>query len=222
MHNNDKCAERMAMIDKMGSYLASRPRRAATIVLTLASALVLVLAGLAMELSHTGQEPYPSQDLGFSLDGDDDVLFTQGPVPKWYNKTSNETLPFTPYTGAAAAFGSVGHGWASFPFGDDPSLSAQTGVPSTQYRDWGGSIGLSWELTDMTSNGFFDQGDTVLFTITSLEEDVVFYFALAFYPYGVSHPPSCSEMSFAIHDGELYSWYSENLPSQEPWYPPIP
>lgn len=210
------------IIDRLGSYLASRPRRAATLVLTLAAAFVLVLAGLALELSHFGQEPYPSQDLGFSLVGDETVLFTQGPVMNWHNETSNETLPITPYEGAKAAFGGGGYGWGTFLFGDDSNLSAQTDVPSTESRDWGGSIGLSWELTDSTSNGFFDQGDTVLFTVTSLEEDVVFYFALAFFPYGSPYSPYCTEMSFAIHDGKLYTWHSANLVSEEPWYAPIP
>jgi hypothetical protein len=213
-------SEKMVIIDRLSSYLASKPRTAATLVLTLAVAFVLVLAGLALELSDFGQAPYPSQDLGFSTVGDN-VLFTQGLVMKWHNETSNETFPMTPYAGALAAFGGGGYGWGTFPFGDDPSLSAQTGAPSTQYRDWDGSVGLSWELTDLTSNGFFDQGDTVLFTITSLKEDVVFYFALAFFPYGSLDRPSCTEMSFAIHDGKLYSWYSDNLPSREPWYAPF-
>lgn len=206
------------MIDRLGSYLASRPRRAASLVLTLVVALALVLAGLLLELSHFGLAPYPSEDVGLSLIDSKMVLFTQGPVMRWWNQTSNETLPYTTYCGAKAAIGSEDSGWGSFPFGDDSNLSAQTGVPSTQYRDWDGSIGLSWELTDVTSNGFFDEGDTFALTISSLKEDTVFFFGLAFYPYGTSFRPWCSEMSFAIHSGKLYSWYSDYLPSQTPWW----
>lgn len=205
------------MIDRLGSYLASKPRRAALLVLTLVVALALVLAGLVLEMSNFGQAPYPSEDLGFSLI-DGKVLFTQGHVISWWNQTTNESDPYTTYSGAKAAFGCEGHGWGSFPFGQDPALSADTGVPSTEYRDWDGSIGLSVELTDLTSNGFFDEGDTVLLTITSLKEDTVFFLALAFYPFGTSFPPTCSEMSFAIHDGELYSWHSDYLPASTPWY----
>lgn len=206
------------MIDRLGSYLASKPRRAATLVLTLALAFVLVLAGLALELSHFGQAPYPSQELGFGL-VDGNVLFTQGPVMRWHNETSNKSEPMTPYAGAMGAFGGEGYGWGGFWFGDAPQLSAGTGAPSAQYQSLDGSIGLSWELTDLTSNGFFDQGDTVVFTITSLKEDAVFFFALAFFP-GGGWGPYCTEMSFAIHDGKLYSWYSYNLPTHEPWYAP--
>ncbi len=204
------------MIDRLGSYLVSKPRRAATLVLTLAVALVLVFAGLVLELSHFGQAPYPSQELGFSL-VDGNVLFTQRPVLGLYNETSNKSEPCTPYAGAEGAFGGGGYGWGTFAFGDDPRLGAGTGAPSTQYKSLDGSIGLSWELTDLTSNGFFDQGDTVLFTITSLKEDAVFFFALAFFP-GGGWGPCCTEMSFAIHDGKLYSWYSDNLSTHEPWY----
>lgn len=209
--------EELAMIDRLGPYLASRPRRAAVLVLTLAVALILVLAGLVLELSHFGQAPYPSEDLGFSL-VDGGILYTQGPVVHWWNQTSNETNPSTPYLGAKAAFGCEGFGWGTFPFGQDPALSADTGFPSTEHRDWGGSIGLSVELTDLTSNGFFDEGDTLLFMVSPLEEDTVCFFALAFYPHGTSFHPTCFEMSYVIHDGELHSWRSDRLPDETPWY----
>jgi hypothetical protein len=205
------------MIKRFVSYLGSKPKSAAAIILTLAVAFILVLAGLALELSHFGRAPYPSQELGWSL-VDGKVLFTQGPTLRWVNETSHATEPVTPYAGAKAAFGGEGYGWGTFPFGDEPQLSAHTGAPSTENRSWDGSIGLSWKLTDLTSNGFFDNGDTILFTITSLQEDTVFFFALAFFPSGDPSWPSYTEMSFAIHDGKLYSWISHELPAEEPWY----
>ena len=204
------------MINRLDTYLASRPRRAAVIVLTLAVAFILVLSGLVLELSHFGQAPYPSQELGFSL-VDGNVLFTQGPTLRWHNETSNTTEPVTPYSGAMGAFGGEGYGWGSFWFGDEPRMSAHTGLPSIDYLPLGGSIGLDLQITDLTSNGFFDNGDTILFRIATLQEDTEYFIALAFFPQGDTNP-SCTEMSFAIHNGELYSWYSDNLPAQEPWW----
>jgi hypothetical protein len=210
------------MINKLGSYLASKPKRAAVIVLTLAVAFVLVLAGLALELSHFGRAPYPSQKLGFSL-VHGNVLLTEGPSMHWFNETSNTSEEMQTYSGAKMAFGIFSSGWGTGPFGDEPQLSAHTGTPSTWNRQAYVSPNVTMELTDLTSNGAFDQGDTILFKMVPLQEDTVFTLGLAFFPPGSpwgDSPATYTEMSFAIHDGKLYSWYSNNLPTQEQWWEP--
>jgi hypothetical protein len=208
------------MINRLGAYLASRPRRAAALVLVLAVAFILVLAGLALELSHFGRPPYPSQELGFSL-VNGNVLFTQGPTLHLYNSTSNTTEETQPYTGAKMAFGVFTSGWGTGPFGDEPQLSAHTGVPSSWNRSVYVSPSITMELTDLTSNGAFDQGDTILFKVVPLQENTVFTIGLAFFPPGWEDSPAAyTEMSFAIHDGKLYSWLSDNFPTQEPWWEP--
>ena len=207
------------MINRLGTYLASRPRRAAVIVLTLAVAFILVLAGLVLELSHFGQAPYPSQELGFSL-VNGNVLFTSGGSMGWYNSTSNTTEEIQSYTGAMMAFGVLSSGWGTGFFGDEPQLSANTGSPSTvEWEVYNESPNVIMELTDLTSNGVFDEGDTILFKIVPLQEDTVFFLGLVFVYDGDRH--SSTEMSFAIHDGKLYSWYSDNLPDRGPWWEPF-
>jgi len=206
------------MINRLGSYLASKPRRAAVLFLTLSMAFILVFAGLVLELSHFGRAPYPSQELGLSL-VDGNVLFSKEYTTHWFNETSNATEPINPYAGADFAFGIVGSGWGTHAFGDDPQLSANTGAPSSMNLSLFVSPSISAELTDSTSNGAFDRGDSILFRIEPLQEDTVFFMAFAFFPRGDS-PSAYTEMSFAIHDGKLYSWLSDNLPTQDPWWEP--
>jgi hypothetical protein len=207
---------------KFVSYIGSKPKSAAAIILTLAVALVLVSAGLALELSHFGRAPYPSGKLAFSL-VNGNVLFTNGPAGRWYNSTSNTTEELQLYTGAKMAFGIRGSGWGTGYFGDEPQLSANTGAPSTWIRQLYVSPNITMELTDLTSNGVFDNGDTILFKMVPMQEDTVFFIGLAYFPPGSpwgDSPATYTEMSFAVHDGKLYSWYSDYLTTQEPWWEP--
>lgn len=206
------------MIKRFVSYVGSKPKNGAVIILTLAVAFLLVLAGLALDLSHYGRAPYPSQELGFSLINGN-VLFTQDTPTQLGNFSSpNTTVPSTPYEGALGAFGIVEYGWSTFNFGNAPQLSAHTGAPSTMNLTSGGSpISVNLTLTDLTSNGVFDKGDTILFKVVPLQKDTVYFVALAFFP-GGGWGPWSTEMSFAIHDGKVYSWFSNNLPAQKPWF----
>jgi len=58
------------LIDRLGSYLASRPRRAAMIVIALTISLVLVLAAtliVGLGVQPPFGPPYPSEDTPLSL-----------------------------------------------------------------------------------------------------------------------------------------------------------
>ncbi len=207
------------MINRLGSYLALRPRRAAILVLTLAVAFILVLAGLALELSHFGRAPYPSEEFPLPLSlVNGNVVFTQEYTDWWYNQTSNTTSPIETYTGAKIAFGIVGWGSRTSPFGNESQLSAGAPNDTMNQSIWESSfVNVTIEITDSTGDGAFGSGDTILFKIVPLSEDTVHYMGLAFFPRGNS-PTTYMEMSFAIHDGKLYTWFSHNLSTEEPWW----
>ena len=205
------------MIGRLDSYLTSKPGRSARFVLALAVALTLTLAGLVVKLSDFGKAPYPSQKVGFSLTKDG-VMYTSPGFGEWYN-SSSEHVPMAPYKEAWFAFGGPG-GYGSGPLLTDPGLSSGSGTPSTMEWDVWNRPNITAVLTDQTSNGVFDRNDTILFR-GSMPEDTTFFMALAFFPWGnTSGPWSGVEISFAIHDGKLYSWYSSNLPTLEPWFEP--
>ena len=211
------------MIDKLGSYLASRPRKTAVLVLTLAVAFILVLAGLALELSHFGEAPYPSEsiDLGFSL-VDGNVLLTEQYSYFFENHTSNKRESLCPYAGAKVAFLIERSGIVGLPFGNSSILSTGVSATMTQ-RLLDGTFNATIDITDSTGNGAFDAGDTILFRVlfhsAPMPEDTVCTIGLAYFPEG-NYASVYTEMSFAIHDGKVYSWLSDNLSTEGPWFGP--
>lgn len=202
------------MIDRLGSYLASRPKRTAVLVLTLAVAFVFVLAGLVLELSHFGRAPFPSEKVPIRLvDG--------YPVLTWdqtWISGSGGFLLFN-YTGMKIAFRidlGGGSGTTSGFFGNQSQLSTGTTATISQ-RIWTSSYtNVTLAITDSTGDGSFDFNDTILFKIVPLSEDYVYTMGLLF----VSDVGNrmTMELSFAIHDGKLYAWNSHYLNTEEPWF----
>ena len=202
------------MIDRLGSYLASRPKRAAVVVLTLIVVLALVLAGLALELSHFGRAPYPSEKVPFSL-VDGYAVFTMD--QSWISSPGGFNL-FN-YTGMKVAFRidwGGGSGTVSGPFGNQSQLSTHTRATTSQSIFISSFVNVSLEITDSTGDGSFDLNDTILFKIVPLSEDTVYTMGLLF----VSDVGNrmTMEMSFAFHDGKLYAWNSHDLNTEEPWF----
>lgn len=203
------------MINRLGSYLASRPKGAAVLVLTLAVAFVLVLAGLALELSHFGRAPYPSENISLSL-VNDKVIYTQEITVVLENETPGQSFP---YTGMMIAFqvdfqgGSTRMGGADF--GNQSQLSTNSTATAHQVLMTGSLLIASIDITDSTGDGSFDSGDTIAFEIVPLWEDFVYTMGLLWI--GVHGEKMAMEVSFAIHDGKLYGWYSQYL-NDRPWY----
>ncbi|HUV60546.1 MAG TPA: hypothetical protein VMW71_00055 [Thermoplasmata archaeon] len=70
-------------------------------------------------------------------------------------------------------------------------------------------------VTDLLGDGLFGQGDSIAFDFAEygIPEDTIHTVALA--------DIVCEwnrELSFAIHDGDFYSWESDDLPSDYPWW----
>ena len=203
------------MINRLGSYLASRPRKAAVLVLTLTVAFVLVLAGLALELSHFGRAPYPSEAIPLSL-VDDKVIYTQETTTVLDGAIPNQSFP---YTGMMIVFQVESQGGSTrmggTDFGNQSQLSTNSTATVHQVLMTGSLLNASIDITDSTGDGSFDSGDTIVFEIVPLWEDMVYTMGLLWI--GVHGEKMALEVSFAIHDGKLYGWYSQYL-NDGPWY----
>lgn len=203
------------MIKRIGSYLASRPERAAMIVLTLTLVLILVLAGVALQWLHIGRAPYPSEDTPLSL-VDDVVVWSQDQtdVVSW----EDAYVPFN-YSGMKIAF-QIDWGGGGVrtvnPFGNQSLLSAHSSTTIHQSVSEASYGNVSIDITDSTGDGSFNIGDSIVFEIVPLSEDTIYTVGLYFlHAFGMS---MSMELSFAIHDGKFYSWNSRYLPTDHPWY----
>ena len=82
---------------------------------------------------------------------------------------------------------------------------------------WTGSQGnASIEITDLDGDGCFNIGDTMSIMLDPLPEDVVF--TMAFFGENDIAGKLSWEISFAVHEGELFAWHSNYLPWEYPWY----
>jgi len=195
------------MIKRLGSYLASRPERAAVLVLVLIVVLVLVIAGFALQWSHFGQSPYPSEKVGFSL-VEGDVVFTLDSTYLGFNYTGMKIAFRIDYGGGSGT--TVGE------FGNQSQLSTQTSATMHQSLMESSFINVSMDLIESTGDGAFDAGDGIVFEITPLTEDWVYTMGLLFVS---EHGGRMTmELSFAVHDGKLYAWNSHYLNTDEPWF----
>lgn len=195
------------MIKRLGSYLASRPEKAAILILTLIVILVLVLAGLALQWSHFGRAPFPSEDVPFSL-VDGNVVFSQDATYLGFNYTGMKIAFQIDYGG--------GSGRSVSGFGNQSQLSTQTSATMHQWIMESSFINVNIDITDSTGDGAFDSGDIIVFKIVPLTEDWIYTMGLLFVH--ESAGTMTMELSFAVHDGKLYAWNSHYLNTDEPWF----
>jgi hypothetical protein len=197
------------MMKKLSSFLASRPKRAAVIVLTLIVVIALMLAGITIGLSHFGQAPYPSENVPIML-VNGDVVFTMDTNETPGNSSFN-------YTGMKIAFRiSQINGFVQivYPFGNQSQLSTHANATMSQWL-FQGTDNVNINITDSTGDGSFDEGDTILFNFEPLRADTIYTLGL-FATAGIG-AAMIMERSFAIHDGKLYAWNSHYLNTERPW-----
>lgn len=169
---------------------------------------------MVLELSHFGRAPYPSGEVPISL-VDGTVIYTQEITTMVDNMTPCESFPYSGMMLAFQVSWENGGLRVTLPdFGNQSQLSANT--TATVHQDiMGGSLDASIDITDSTGDGSFDMGDTIAFDIAPLEEDVVYTMGLLWT--SQVGGAVAMEVSFAIHNGKLYTWYSDYL-NDRPWY----
>lgn len=93
----------------------------------------------------------------------------------------------------------------------------------------GQEIFYSLAFTELQGNGAFDRGDfltleTSPITDASAYGDMIFTLALVYLEQEPLRPSplpwKMDEFSFAFHDGEFYSWQSDFLNWEQPWWEP--
>ena len=196
------------MLRRLTEYLGAKPRRTAMIVMTLVLVLILIVAGNLFQLLNVGryfEPPYPSETTPLSLVNNgvrwDNPIMFQGAS---YNKTVFRWGPL----GGHVAFESQ---QAQLSTGSAATV-VMTAAQASDMSYW-----YNLSITDSTGDGVPGSGDYIIFTGPPQESDTVYTVALA-YLGGVHGGFAGSEYSYAIHDGKLYSWASNNLHTTPPWW----
>jgi hypothetical protein len=216
------------MLKRLTEYLGAKPRRAATIVLTLIIVFVLAVAGLVFQwtlLDNQTREsedepgsPYPSDlDTHLTL-VNSTVLYVQDFSSDGYGNYSGMRFGLGANHGDFPMNANYSHGrWLSVnPFGNQSQLGLS--VRATVIESiWTGSQGnASIEITDIDGDGCFNIGDTMSIMLDPLPEDVVF--TMAFFSESDIGGKLSWELSFAVHGSEFFAWRSSYLPWEYPWY----
>ncbi|MBE0526525.1 MAG: hypothetical protein IH631_06250 [Candidatus Thorarchaeota archaeon] len=216
------------MLERFGAYLASKPKRAVQIVLALAIALIVTLAGMfiiAFDLGEISDEssdpPYPSEVTPLSL-VDDGVMRM-----KEFNLTIGESgLNYSEFrcgwgyrTAGASVLSSLIAGQL---VSDENQADLNKNVSSTVQTYFGTTtpwydapnMTLRFSIHDVTGDGAFGTQDFIVIDDAPRTEGIVYSWALA-YVYGVS---LAVEYSYAFQDGVFYSWRSNEFPTEGVWW----
>lgn len=202
------------MTSKLDRLITSKPKVTACVILILVVALAIVIAGFTLELSDS--EPYPSDDLPMAIENGM-VIYTEN--MSIGSQNSSDDNPW-PYTGMKIILQVTDdNGFVKRPaidFGNQSCLS--TGVRASVHQELMNSsyVTVDINITDFTGNGAFGEGDTIAFDLDpTLKEGLVFTFGLLWVD--GQGGGAAKEVSFAISDGQLYSWSSQTLGD---WYWP--
>ncbi|MEM4264818.1 MAG: hypothetical protein QW505_03450 [Thermoplasmata archaeon] len=210
------------MLKRLNSYVQSNPRNATRILAVLAISLILiafVLVAQAMNISRYFGPPYPNDtDSPLSLNGNS-IIWTQRTTiiygnPGYGQKYSDIHLAF------AYPDGVVG-GKAVCNETQEQQLSAGSSA-TIRYTlvkiiDGNGAtvFSLNISVTDVSGDGKWGIEDFIAFEPKPLMEDTTYTIG---YAWVTSNASEYAEFSFAIHDGKSYSWHSETLPTENPWW----
>jgi len=213
------------LIDKLGSYLASKPRRAALIVLCLMIALILALAAIlvtALNVQNMLRPAYPSEVTPLSLT-DLGITWTM-------------THKVGCSSGDRMHYGNMSFYWRyhpneglSGPVALDEGQEAVSTHPSETVQSlaricgaWDDPIRRHLVIHDVLGHGWFGTGDSTAFAckrnatvVLPPSEDSLYSFALVYVSgWGLE---GLGEHSCAVHDGKSYSWKSERPDRPYPW-----
>jgi hypothetical protein len=120
--------------------------------------------------------------------------------------------------------GSWDIGYPGISLNDQSELSlgfeATITIPAGGWVLDGQEIEFNLAFTDFQGNGYFDKCDLVALEAspnigTTVFRDYIYTLALAYICPTYRYVP---EFSFTFHDGEFYSWESDTLNSDQPWW----
>ena len=199
--------------DRLSRSIRENPRSGPRIIYVLTAVIVVLLAGTIAYSANLGRffaPPYPSEDTPIELTVDG-VLWTCEYDPPAYSNYSHMKMIWVEDTFSSAA---------PVVAAEDQELLS-TGVSATVDNGWA-------TVTDVLGDGRFGSGDSILFKCLSVDpsafpvEDSEYVVALVYasdeYAYSGWTLVNYGEFSWAVHDGEFYSWESQELAWQVPWW----
>ncbi len=216
------------MLEGLSSYLRSKPRRAMQIVLCLSVALVLILVAVlvsSLDIGDPFAPPYPNEVTPLSLTATG-VTWTSDYQLNYFGWEYN-------YSDLRFSWGKdipAGHSAFLGNVADDlqQQLLNTSSSATVEARIGGEGAVPEWiwyylVIKDVQGDGAFGIGDTVAFrtNTTSVQpplEDTVYTFALVYMRDGHGYGFGLGEYSCAIHDGKFYSWHSDTLSWNRPWW----
>jgi hypothetical protein len=214
------------MLEGFSSYLGAKPRRAMQIILCLSVVLVLILVVVlvqALDLSDPFAPPYPSEDTPLSLTTTG-VTYTMDNTVTHYGSYPN-------YTSLRFHWGEVGPSGNGALWGlvadeiEQQRLSMNSSATVEVFVAAQGAVPewISYYLVikDVQGNGVFENGDSITFRTNSSSilaplEDRVYIISLAFIDDGWGR--GLGEYSCVVHGGKFYSWRSDTLNWNQPWW----
>ena len=213
------------MLSRLSSYLEAMPSRAARVVVVLFVVIILMSTAILyqwLDLGDVFESPYPSETTSLNL-VDGDVVWANQGISHFIGYTmnySNISLRWMAHLDVATL--NIG----TYELANETQLAVlSTGSEATLTRNMSAGITVNGDeyfslqricVTDLTGNGLFDMGDYITFDFGehAIPEDTVHTVALAC----VTDPIWHAEFSFAVHNGEFYTWRSSDLNWHEPWW----
>ncbi len=230
------------MLRRMVSFAERYPKNAAKAILALAVALALIVLGALVAILDIGglfSPPDPSETTPLSWD-DGSVTWTAAETVIFAENHTLTAVGDDDPSDLYEEFGGWGRNYSDMCFSwghshgtigglvvnESEQQELSLGFEATVVSIVGGIIvdnhefDLSLEITDIQGNGAFDRGDRIIFkvppsAVSSVYADDVYTLALCYLGERFAY---VGEFSFAFHDGEFYSWESEVLSWDQPWW----
>jgi hypothetical protein len=226
------------MIGRLTSFVERNPRRAATVILAFAIALCVAILGILVAIvgiEDPFDPPYPSEQTPLSWTGDlvawtaaNTVVFYGGGEYAIFPDHMDPTDCYEMQDGWGRNYSCIRFhwedcdgGWSGLIANDSEQLELSTGVETTAefpIGRRGDGVAYSLVVTDLQGNGAFDRGDSITFksspSADTYEDDVYTIALICLCPQVMK----IGEFSFAFHDGEFYSWESNELDWIQPWW----
>lgn len=231
-------------VGRLTSFVETKPKRATQLIVVLVVALVIIsTTALVFALDRFFEPPYPSEETPLSL-VDGGVMWTQSvnitvdehhisynpQVSGPYSGESNMSyLDFRFQWEIVDTPGSWG-AWVGGILVNESDLDMlSAGSRAVFVSPVGGYLEsvngslveaiVFLRITDVLGDGVFGIGDTIEFMDSGqvgepLPEDTVYTVALAYLGARVLS----WEYSFAVHNGDFYTWSSGDLNTENPWW----
>jgi hypothetical protein len=215
------------LFERLAERLSSQKSKGAKVVVALTIALILVSIGLLMQLVDFGSffdPPYPSEETPLTLVELDRVSWSI-PYNEWWDDHPYDGVMNYSEIAFCIQYSAVDEGTTGikgFLVNETEQALLSSGSPAHLVVD--GSALRQIEVVEYVGDGVFGPGDSIVFDPSSFvypndpDRELVFTIGLIYVRSGTSLVEPIGEYSYAVLDGEFYSWHSNELDWRYPWY----